>query len=59
MGDGNWRAFLEGFAFGGAFTVKMPPMKPPGEALADDWRKVGDDMRRVMAAPSIHQPTDS
>ena len=47
-----WRAFLDGLSAWPEVTldpsrVSAASFKTPDDAIADDWRKVGEDMRRL------------
>lgn len=53
-----WRGFLDGLA--APVLLFIPPPRPrllrvksDREALADDWRQVGNDMRRAMGLPEV------
>lgn len=57
----RWRAFLRGFAmgcdpslaFGRSSRIRRYlPTETPEEAIARDWRTVGDYLRRAMGLPA-------
>jgi len=45
-----WRGFLSGLDLTGAFpsTPRRLLRRPVAEAFADDWRAVGNDLRKAL-----------